>query len=77
MLVSLESLRAFKEKMKLGRFADKDAQSIEKKEEEIAQNISLHSRCEVNLPGVPPKRGEVMFVGMHVYYQFAFLVNFC
>lgn len=54
----------------MGRFADKDSQPIQKKdEEETAQKILLHSRCEVNLPGVSPRRGEVMFVGRHVHYH--------
>ena len=61
-----ESVRAFKEKMKLGRFAEKDPEEDkrrEKEEEELAQSISIGSRCEVSIPKATAKRGVVMFVG--------------
>ena len=61
-----ESVRAFKEKMKLGRFAEKDPEEVkrrEKEEEELAQSISIGSRCEVSIPKATAKRGVVMFVG--------------
>ncbi|XP_041379331.1 tubulin-folding cofactor B-like [Gigantopelta aegis] len=58
-----ESLRAFKEKMKLGRFAERDPESKLKEEEEATKAISIGARCEVTTPKAPPRRGVVMFVG--------------
>ena len=60
---------AFKQRMKLGRFADKDpakeAEEAAKQEEEHlqAEAITVGSRCEVTISGGMPKRGVVMFVG--------------
>ena len=52
--------------MKLGRFAEKDPEEDkrrEKEEEELAQSISIGSRCEVSILKATAKRGVVMFVG--------------
>lgn len=68
--VHLDSVQAFKKRMKLGQYAEKDEAAIaeekEKEEEEKkeADAIPVGSRCEVTLPKAMPKRGTVMFVGM-------------
>ncbi len=60
---------AFKKKMKLAQFAEKDPEEVrkaeekERKEKELAEAIVVGSRCEVALPGAMPKRGTVMFTG--------------
>lgn len=62
----LDSVRAFKEKMKLGRFADQsveDAKKREIEEQEAADAISVGARCEVTLNQGVKRRGTVMFVG--------------
>ena len=59
---------AFKQRMKLGRFADKGKDSQEGAEEEErekaeADAIPVGSRCEVTFQKSSPRRGAVMFVG--------------
>lgn len=60
---------AFKKRNKLGQFADKqqkDEESkaeAERKEEEKAKSISVGCRCQITQPGVPTRKGLVMFVG--------------
>lgn len=55
--------------MKLGQFADHSAASVaakdeaERKEKEMADTITVGSRCEVTVAQSSPKRGTVMFVG--------------
>lgn len=67
---SIDSVRAFKERNKLGQFKEKTPEEIQKEkekaqqEEEAAKAITVGSRCEVKVPSAPPRRGEVMFVGM-------------
>ncbi|XP_065839653.1 tubulin-folding cofactor B-like [Oscarella lobularis] len=61
-----DSVRAFKERMKLGRFnpeaqAQKDEEM--KKEKDAAELISVGSRCEVRVTGNPLRRGTVAYVG--------------
>jgi hypothetical protein len=69
---NLDSVQAFKKRMKLGRFADKDPEAEaraavqEEQERTEAEAIPIGARCEVTLPGTMPKRGTVMFVGMCV-----------
>ena len=66
----LDSVLAFKKKMKLAQFAEKDPEAVrqaaekERKEKEMAEAIAVGSRCEVVLPGTLPKRGTVMFTGV-------------
>ena len=68
-MVTLDTVLAFKKRNKLGRFADKDPEKDEKKAEEMkkeeqeAKSITVGSRCQVTKPGVPPRKGRVMFVG--------------
>ena len=65
-----DSVRAFKQRMKLGRFADKDpvaeaeAAAKEQQEKEETEAILIGARCEVTLAGSSmAKRGTVMFAG--------------
>ena len=41
---------------------DNDASNVDE-ERLAAEAITVGSRCEVTLPGLPPRRGLVMFVG--------------
>ena len=64
-----DSVLAFKKRMKLGQFAEKDPSAEaetavrEEADRKEAEAIPVGSRCEVALPGTVPKRGTVMFVG--------------
>ncbi|KAJ2783996.1 hypothetical protein H4R18_001388 [Coemansia javaensis] len=61
------SVRAFKRRHNLGRFADaKSAMSIDEEDEfkDEAQRVAVGSRCEVSVPGCDfARRGTVRFVG--------------
>lgn len=69
-----DSVRAFKEAMKLGRFKElspeeqqqkeEEKARLEKEEMEKAQSVTVGSRCEVRLVGQPVKRGTVKYVGL-------------
>ena len=64
-----DSVLAFKKRMKLGQFAERDpaaeeeAREREETEKREAEAVPVGSRCEVTLPGATAKRGTVMFVG--------------
>ncbi|GFS12719.1 tubulin-folding cofactor B-like [Elysia marginata] len=65
-----DSVRAFKERNKLGRFNEEEVKrkeaelkAKEEKEEAKAKTISVGDRCEVSVVGQPGRRGEVKYVG--------------
>ena len=60
-----DSVQAFKRRMKLGRFAEKDSKAgaDPEAEEREADAIPVGSRCEISLPEYAPRKGTVMFVG--------------
>ena len=65
---TVDSVQAFKRRMKLGRFAEKGSQAganpeAEERERQEAEAIPVGSRCEVTLPEYAPRKGTVMFVG--------------
>ena len=65
-LLTTDSVRAFKEKMKLGRFSEQsseDAKKREAEEEEAVKTITVGSRCEVTVGNESKRRGTVMYVG--------------
>ena len=61
------SVRAFKKRNKMGRFADVDQAEVDRLAEEFseeASKIKLEDRCEVEISeGGMKKRGKVAFVG--------------
>eukprot|EP01136_Pigoraptor_vietnamica_P007999 Opistho-1_new@42799 len=57
-----DSVRAFKKRNKLGRFAD-DAADPDMEGAEDAQGITVGARCEVTVDASLAKRGTVRFVG--------------
>ena len=67
-----DSVLAFKKRMKLGQFAERDpaaeeeARAREEAEKREAEAIPVGSRCEVTLPGTTAKRGTIMFVGEYL-----------
>ena len=67
-----DSVRAFKERNKLGQFKQKTPEEIqqekekEQQEEATAKAIAIGSRCEVKVSNQPSRRGVVMFVGKEV-----------
>lgn len=73
LLTATDSVLAFKKRMKLGQFVEKDpaaeaeAAAKEVIEKQEAEAIPVGSRCEVTLPGATPRRGTVMFVGKYQY----------
>ena len=71
-LLSPDSALAFKERMKLGQFADRSVaaakaeEEVAEKEKKLAEAIAVGARCEVTVGDSLPKRGTVMFVGVCV-----------
>ena len=67
-LLFADSVRAFKQKMKLGRFSDNNdeaaTQKLLQEEEEQASRISVGARCQVTISEGSARRGTVMYVGM-------------
>lgn len=69
-----DSVRAFKERNKIGRFAEVSPEEQKQKEEEKqrkeeeqkakAESMKIGDRCEVRTPGQPTKRGTVKFIGL-------------
>ncbi|KAJ3287660.1 hypothetical protein HK104_008493 [Borealophlyctis nickersoniae] len=60
-----DSVRAFKQRHKIGRFADKPAEDVPAEPDfaEEAAKIHVGDRCEVEAEGGLSKRGTVKFVG--------------
>ncbi|KAK7103366.1 tubulin-folding cofactor B-like [Littorina saxatilis] len=65
-----DSVRAFKEKNKIGRFnpeaqKKKEEEQKQKEEEEKQQAATMKAgdRCQVRVPGQPSRRGTVRYVG--------------
>lgn len=65
-----DTVRAFKEKNKLGRFNEEEMKKKEEElkmkeaaEEEKAKSIKIDDRCQVRVPGQPARRGSVKYVG--------------
>ncbi|KAF6079624.1 tubulin folding cofactor B [Phyllostomus discolor] len=65
-----DSVRSFLKRSKLGRYneeeqAQREAETTQRlrEEQEQASAIPVGSRCEVRVPGQPPRRGTVMYVG--------------
>lgn len=68
-----DSVRAFKQKMKMGQFREMDPEEQKRKDEEEAQkeaaektkldSMKVGNRCEVSVPAQPTKRGTVMYLG--------------
>ena len=64
--VHADSALSFLKQNKLGRFDEvkmKQKQEEEEREQKLAESIKVGDRCEVQNPGAPTRRGEVMHVG--------------
>lgn len=65
-----DTLRAFKEKMKVGQYKEKDeTEKLEKEKQELeekakAESIKIGQRCEVRVSNEMAKRGTIMYVGL-------------
>ncbi|XP_076441926.1 tubulin-folding cofactor B-like [Babylonia areolata] len=65
-----DSVRAFKERNKIGRFNEeeqkkREAERLKKEEEDKqkAETFKVGDRCEVRVPGNPSRRGTVKYIG--------------
>lgn len=65
-----DSVRAFKERNKLGQFdketmkqKEEEARLKEEAEDEKAKTLKINDRCEARVPGQPKRRGVVKYVG--------------
>ncbi len=65
-----DSVRAYKERMKMGRFdpelqKEKEEEKKRKAEEEARkiEGMKVGNRCEVKVPGHPTRRGTVQYTG--------------
>lgn len=54
-----DSVMAFKIRNKLGRFSDK----VTAEAEQVPDHIKIGDRCQVTTKNVPPRRGQVMYIG--------------
>lgn len=69
-----DSVRAFKERNKLGRFKELDPEEQKRQEEEKqrkeqenkerAEKMKIGDRCEVRIPNQPTRRGTVKYIGL-------------
>ncbi|XP_027197421.2 tubulin-binding cofactor B [Dermatophagoides pteronyssinus] len=57
-----DSVRAFKMKNKLGRFAASTA-GDDSNDDECVEHMKLGDRCEVTVKNMPPRRGCIMYIG--------------
>ena len=64
------TVQDFLKKNKLGKYNEEERKRLEaeqvqqeKEEKEAMEAVKIGSRCEVRVPGNPPRRGEVAFVG--------------
>jgi len=66
-----DTVKSFLAKNKVGKYNEEEMKKKEEEkkkqleeEEQAAKEIEVGSRCEVNVPGQPVRRGCVMFVGI-------------
>lgn len=74
-----DTVRAFKEKNKLGRFKEVDPEEQKRKEEEKAQkeqadkdkveSMKIGDRCEVRVKNQPSRRGTVKYLGLTEFQE--------
>eukprot|EP00126_Sphaerothecum_destruens_P013142 Sdes_comp22486_c0_seq1m20935 len=72
-----DSVRHFKEKNKIGRFAEDFSQKIIAKEsiqEEKAKSFQIGDRCEISTKNFPPRRATIRYIG-NVFFQPGFWVG--
>ena len=66
-----DSVKAYKERMKMGRFnpelqkqKEEEKQKKAEGESKAIEGIKVGDRCEVKMPGHPTRRGTVQYAGM-------------